>query len=154
VEFRNLGATGLRVSVLSFGTMSFGGGGRHSVVGSTGVEEARRLVDRCLEAGVNLFDTADVYSGGESEKVLGEALKGCRDRVVLAQTRPGPPRAVVDAGPAQSASDFRQSLRPFDTNHRSPTSACQQVTLVDSLAELPLRRPDESPDKPAELAHD
>jgi len=84
VEFRNLGATGLRVSVLSFGTMSFGGSGRHSVVGSTGVEEARRLVDRCLEAGVNLFDTADVYSGGESEKVLGEALEGRRDRVVLA----------------------------------------------------------------------
>ncbi|MGI9145387.1 MAG: aldo/keto reductase [Chloroflexota bacterium] len=83
MEFRNLGATGLKVSVLSFGTMSFGGGS-HSPIGSTGVQEARRLVDRCLEAGVNLFDTADVYSGGESERVLGQALEGRRDRVVLA----------------------------------------------------------------------
>src|SRR5437588_9330718 len=63
--------------------MSFVGSGQ-SVVGSTGVEEARHLVDRCLDAGVNLFDSADVYSRGESERVLGEALKGRRDRVVLA----------------------------------------------------------------------
>jgi aryl-alcohol dehydrogenase-like predicted oxidoreductase len=84
VQYRNLGATGLKVSVLSFGTMSFAGSGRKSAVGSTDVEEARRLVDRCLDAGVNLFDTADVYSGGDSEQILGEALKGRRDRVVLA----------------------------------------------------------------------
>src|SRR5438105_15923747 len=84
MDFRNLGATGLKVSVLSFGTMSFDDRGGHNAVGSTGVEEARRLVDRCLDAGVNLFDTADVYSSGESEKVLGEALRGRRDRVVLA----------------------------------------------------------------------
>jgi aryl-alcohol dehydrogenase-like predicted oxidoreductase len=84
MELRTLGSSGLKVSVLSFGTMSFGGSGRQSAVGSTGVEEARRLIDTCLDAGVNLFDTADVYSGGESEQVLGEALKGRRDRVVLA----------------------------------------------------------------------
>jgi aryl-alcohol dehydrogenase-like predicted oxidoreductase len=84
VEFRSLGATGLKVSVLSFGTMSFSGNDRQSAVGTTDVVEARRLVDRCLDAGVNLFDTADVYSGGESERVLGEALSGRRDRVVLA----------------------------------------------------------------------
>ncbi len=83
MEFRNLGATGLKVSALSFGTMSFGGGSQ-SAVGSTGVEEARRMVDRCLDAGVNLFDTADVYSSGESERVLGQALQGRRDRAVLA----------------------------------------------------------------------
>jgi len=83
VEFRSLGATGLRVSVLSFGTMSFAGN-QQSVVGTTDVPEARRLIDRCLEAGVNLIDTADVYSSGESERVLGEALKGRRDQVVLA----------------------------------------------------------------------
>src|SRR5437868_14088884 len=64
--------------------MSFIGSAGQSVVGSTGVPEARRLVDRCLDAGVNLFDTADVYSRGESGRVLGEALKGRRDRVVLA----------------------------------------------------------------------
>jgi len=84
VQYRNLGATGLKVSVLAFGTMSFAGSGRQSAVGSTDVEEARRLVDRCLDAGVNLFDTADVYSGGDSERILGEALHGRRDRVVLA----------------------------------------------------------------------
>jgi aryl-alcohol dehydrogenase-like predicted oxidoreductase len=84
MEFRNLGSSGLKVSVLSFGTMSFGGSGRHSAVGSTGVDEARRLIDRCLDAGVNLFDTADVYSSGASEEVLGQALRGRRDRVVLA----------------------------------------------------------------------
>src|SRR5438105_693426 len=64
--------------------MSFTGSGHQSAVGSTDVAEARRLVDRCLEAGVNLFDTADVYSSGESERVLGEALRGRRERVVLA----------------------------------------------------------------------
>jgi aryl-alcohol dehydrogenase-like predicted oxidoreductase len=84
VEFRSLGATGLKVSVFSFGTMSFAGNDRQSIVGTTDVDEARRLVDRCLDTGVNLFDTADVYSRGESERVLGEALKGRRDRVVLA----------------------------------------------------------------------
>jgi aryl-alcohol dehydrogenase-like predicted oxidoreductase len=84
VELRNLGSTGLKVSVLSFGTMSFDESGRRNVVGSTGVEEARRLIDRCLEAGVNLFDSADVYSRGESERILGEALKGRREQVVLA----------------------------------------------------------------------
>ena len=60
MEFRSLGATGLKVSVLSFGTMSFAGNDRQSVVGTTDVAEARRLVDRCLDAEVNLFDTADV----------------------------------------------------------------------------------------------
>jgi aryl-alcohol dehydrogenase-like predicted oxidoreductase len=83
VEFRSLGATGLKVSALSFGTMSFAGK-QQSVVGTTDVPEARRLVDRCLDAGINLFDTADAYASGESERVLGEALKGRRDRVVLA----------------------------------------------------------------------
>jgi aryl-alcohol dehydrogenase-like predicted oxidoreductase len=83
MEFRSLGATGLKVSVLSFGTMSFAGT-QQSVIGTTDVPEARRLVDRCLDAGVNLIDTADVYASGESERVLGEALKGRRDRVVLA----------------------------------------------------------------------
>lgn len=84
MEFRSLGATGLKVSVFSFGTMSFAGNDRQSIVGTTDVAEARRLVDRCLDAGINLFDTADVYSRGESERVLGEALRGRRDDVVLA----------------------------------------------------------------------
>ena len=84
MEYRNLGASGLKVPVLSFGAGTFGGSGPlFSHWGTTDVEEARRLVDICLEAGVNLFDTADVYSNGASEEVLGEAIKGRRDAVLI-----------------------------------------------------------------------
>jgi aryl-alcohol dehydrogenase-like predicted oxidoreductase len=65
MEFRRLGRSGLKVPVLCFGAATFGGGGEFfKAWGSTDVAEATRLVDICLEAGVNLFDTADVYSGG------------------------------------------------------------------------------------------
>jgi aryl-alcohol dehydrogenase-like predicted oxidoreductase len=84
MEYRNLGRSGLRVPVLSFGAGTFGGSGPlFSHWGTTDVEEARRLVDICLEAGVNLFDTADVYSNGASEEVLGQAIKGRRDDVLI-----------------------------------------------------------------------
>src|SRR6185503_3553332 len=66
------------------GTMTFGGTGQFAKVGSTDVEEARRQVDMCLEAGVNLIDTADVYSEGVSEEIVGEVLRGRRDQVLLA----------------------------------------------------------------------
>jgi aryl-alcohol dehydrogenase-like predicted oxidoreductase len=85
VEHRRLGRSGLRVSVLGLGTMTFGGRGAFAKTGSTGVEGARRLVDMCLDAGVNLVDTADVYSRGLCEEIVGEALGGGRrERVVLA----------------------------------------------------------------------
>jgi aryl-alcohol dehydrogenase-like predicted oxidoreductase len=84
MRYRQLGASGLRVSVLTMGTMTFGGAGRFASVGSTGVEEARRQVDQCLEAGVNLIDTANVYSGGLSEEILGKVLAGRRDDVLVA----------------------------------------------------------------------
>ncbi|WP_117190600.1 aldo/keto reductase [Rhizobium terrae] len=84
MDYRNLGASGLKVPVLSFGAGTFGGSGPlFSHWGTTDVEEARRLVDICLEAGVYLFDTADVYSAGASEEVLGEAIKGRRNRVLI-----------------------------------------------------------------------
>ena len=84
MDYRNLGASGLKVPVLSFGAGTFGGSGPlFSHWGTTDVEEARHLVDICLEAGVNLFDTADVYSNGASEEVLGEAIKGRRDAVLI-----------------------------------------------------------------------
>lgn len=66
------------------GTMTFGGSGKFADVGTTTVDEARRQVDRCLEAGVNLIDTADVYSGGQSEEIVGEVLAGRRDDVLVA----------------------------------------------------------------------
>ncbi|GAA4415654.1 aldo/keto reductase [Nibrella viscosa] len=84
MEYRQLGASGLQVPVLSFGTATFGGGNDFfKAWGSTQVEEATRLVNQCLDAGVNLFDTADVYSQGLSEEILGKALTGLRDRVLI-----------------------------------------------------------------------
>ena len=79
MEYRALGKSGLRISALTMGTMTFGGRGGFASVGSTGLDEARRQVDMCLEAGVNLIDTADVYSGGLAEEIVGEVLKGRRD---------------------------------------------------------------------------
>jgi aryl-alcohol dehydrogenase-like predicted oxidoreductase len=84
MRYRQLGASGLRVSVLTMGTMTFGGAGGFASVGSTDLEGARRQVDRCLEAGINLIDTADVYSDGLSEEILGQVLEGQRDDVLVA----------------------------------------------------------------------
>src|SRR5262245_41880847 len=66
------------------GTMTFGGTGNFANVGSTGIDEARRQIDRCLDAGINLIDTADVYSNGLSEEIVGEVLAGRRDEVLIA----------------------------------------------------------------------
>ena len=84
MQYRQLGASGLRVSVLTMGTITFGGTGGFASVGSTGVEEAGRQVDQCLDAGINLIDTANVYSGGLSEEILGKVLEGRRDQVLVA----------------------------------------------------------------------
>lgn len=85
MEFRLLGGSGLRVPVLSFGAATFGGQGAFfRAWGSSDVTEAKRLIDICMEAGVNFFDTADVYSRGMSEEILGEAIAGRRDRMLLA----------------------------------------------------------------------
>ena len=84
MDYRQLGHSGLRVSALTLGTMTFGGRGHWTRVGATEVDTATRQVDMCLDAGVNLIDTADVYSDGLSEEVVGKTLKGRRDRVLLA----------------------------------------------------------------------
>jgi len=84
MEYRQLGRSGLKVSALTLGTMTFGGEGKFSKVGSQDEAGARRMVDLCLDAGVNLYDTADVYSAGVSEELLGAALKGRRDGVLIA----------------------------------------------------------------------
>src|SRR5688572_2147972 len=84
MEYRQLGGSGLRVPVLSFGTATFGGGSEFfKAWGSTQVGEATRLVDLCLDAGVNLFDTANVYSTGLSEQIFGKAIKGKRDKILI-----------------------------------------------------------------------
>ena len=108
MEYRTLGKSGLRVSVLTMGTMTFGGRGPFANVGSTDVAEASRQVDMCLDAGDNLIDTADVYSGGLAEEILGQVLRGRRTRCwwpprfgcrwAAGRTTPGSP--VTTSSPA------------------------------------------------------
>jgi aryl-alcohol dehydrogenase-like predicted oxidoreductase len=120
MEYRALGRSGLRVSVLTMGTMTFGGSGPFANVGSTDVAEARRQVDMCLDAGVNLIDTADVYSGGQAEEILGEALRGRRDRVLVAtKVRMPMGSEPNDAGLSlhHIISGCEASLRRLGTDH-------------------------------------
>lgn len=84
MEYRQLGGSGLKVPVLSFGTGTFGGVTElFQAWGASDVSEAKRLIDVCLDAGVNLFDTADIYSKGASEEILGKAIEGKRDRLLV-----------------------------------------------------------------------
>ncbi|MFJ8011515.1 aldo/keto reductase [Streptomyces sp. NPDC096339] len=104
MEYRQLGTSGLKVPALSFGAGTFGGQGPlFGAWGTTDAQEARRLVDICLEAGITMFDTADVYSAGASEEVLGQAVKGRRDEVLLS-TKAGLPTGdgPGDAGTSRS----------------------------------------------------
>ena len=120
MEYRALGSSGLRVSVLTMGTMTFGGRGEFADVGSTGLDEARRQVDQCLAAGVNLFDTADVYSGGLSEEILGQALQGRRDQVLVAtKVRMPMGDGPNDAGLSRHhiVTGCEASLRRLGTDH-------------------------------------
>jgi aryl-alcohol dehydrogenase-like predicted oxidoreductase len=120
VEYRNLGRSGLTISVLTMGTMTFGGTGGFASVGSTGVDEARRQVDMCLEAGINLIDTADVYSAGLSEEIVGEVLQGRRDEVLVAtKVRMEMGDGPNDAGLSRQhiVSGCEASLRRLRTDH-------------------------------------
>jgi aryl-alcohol dehydrogenase-like predicted oxidoreductase len=84
MDYRRLGHSGFKVPVLTLGTGTFGGKGEFfSAWGSSDVAEATRLVDICLEAGLTMFDSADVYSGGAAEEILGQAIKGRRDQVLV-----------------------------------------------------------------------
>lgn len=84
MDYRLLGRSGLKVSTITLGTMTMGGGGQFAKVGNVGLDEARRQIDLCLDHGVNLIDTADVYSTGASEEIVGEALGGKRASVLIA----------------------------------------------------------------------
>jgi len=84
MEYRLLGRSGFKVPALTFGTGTFGGKGEFfNAWGETDTKEASRLIDICLDAGVTMFDSADVYSGGVSEEILGAAIKGRRDKVLI-----------------------------------------------------------------------
>jgi aryl-alcohol dehydrogenase-like predicted oxidoreductase len=120
MDYRQLGNSGLRVSALTLGTMTFGGRDRFAMVGSTDVAGATRQIDLCLDRGVNLIDTANGYSGGASEEIVGAAIKGRRDRVLLATKA----RMPVGAGPNDAGlsrhhliAQCEASLRRLGTDH-------------------------------------
>src|SRR5579863_4879564 len=87
MEYRQLGASGLKVSVLTMGTMTFGGKGNSAKVGNLQLDDVRKMVDIAIEAGVNLIDTANVYSSGASEETVGEIFNGKRKGGVLLATK-------------------------------------------------------------------
>ncbi|MFF1557918.1 aldo/keto reductase [Streptomyces sp. NPDC058279] len=121
MEYRRLGTSGLHVPALSFGAGTFGGQGPlFGAWGTIGVDEARRLVDICLDAGITMFDTADVYSAGASEEVLGATLKGRRDRVLIS-TKAGLPTGdgPADAGTSRARliGSVDAALRRLDTDY-------------------------------------
>ena len=121
MEYRLLGGSGLKVSALSFGAATFGGGNEFfKAWGDTDVAEATRLIDICLEAGVNLFDTANGYSDGRSETILGKALAGKRDGVLISTKAYFP----TGDGPNDRGSSrwhlrraLENSLRRLDTDY-------------------------------------
>jgi aryl-alcohol dehydrogenase-like predicted oxidoreductase len=114
MEYRQLGQSGLRVSVLSLGTMTFGGETFFSKVGATDVKGARHQVDLCLEAGVNLFDTANIYSHGVSEDILGQVLEGRRDQVLIATKF----RMVMRDGPNEGGASRRHIIKECEDSLR------------------------------------
>jgi aryl-alcohol dehydrogenase-like predicted oxidoreductase len=95
MKYRKLGRSGLMVSTLTLGTMTWGGEGVFAAVGSAGVGDARRQLDMAMAAGVNILDTADIYSWGKSEEIIGEILKGRRNRIIVATKA----RAQMGDGP-------------------------------------------------------
>lgn len=135
MEYRLLGASGLEVSVLTFGTMTMGGEGRFAAMGNVQVEEARRQVEICIEAGVNIFDTADIYSMGKSEEVLGKALGARRRDVVLATkcfNRLGPGQNKAGLSRTHIMEACEASLRRLGTDYID----LYQAHSFDSLTPL------------------
>lgn len=111
MEYRRLGSSGLKVPALTLGTGTFGGQGPlFGAWGSTGVKEASRLIDICLDAGAAMFDTADVYSNGASEEVLGGAIKGRRDRLLISTKTTLP----MGDGPGDSGSSRSRLIRAVE----------------------------------------
>ena len=115
MEYRQLGRSGLKVSTITIGTMTFGGKGFAKMVGDLGVAEARRLVDMCLDAGVNLIDTADVYSDGACEEILGQIVGGARRNGVLIATKA---RFAMGSGPNDAGSSRYHLVRACEASLR------------------------------------
>ena len=120
MEYRQLGGSGLKVPILTLGTGTFGGSTDFfKPWGAVGVPEATRLVDVCLDAGLTMFDTADVYSGGQAEEILGKAIAGRRDRVLIStkatfRSGDGP----NDVGSSRLHHHSRRRRQPAAARHR------------------------------------
>jgi aryl-alcohol dehydrogenase-like predicted oxidoreductase len=121
MEFRQLGRSGLKVPALSFGTGTFGGSNEFfRAWGASDVAEATRLVNICLDTGVNLFDTADIYSDGLSETILGKAIAGCREKVLIstkATFRMGPGPNDLGSSRHHLIQACEASLRRLNTDY-------------------------------------
>lgn len=122
MEYRHLGRSGFKVPVLSFGTGTFGGQGQmFAAWGTTDVQQARSLVDMCLEAGVNMFDSADIYSAGSAESILGAALRGRRrDQIIIstkASFRSGPGPNDVGSSRYHLVQAVDAALQRLDTDY-------------------------------------
>jgi aryl-alcohol dehydrogenase-like predicted oxidoreductase len=120
MQYRQLGASGLQISALTLGTMTFGGQDNFAKVGDTDLAGARRQIDMCLDAGVNLIDTADVYSTGASEEIVGEAIQSKRDDVLLAtkvRMRMGDGPNMEGLSRHHVISGCEASLRRLRTDH-------------------------------------
>ncbi len=142
MEYRQLGRSGLRVSSLTLGTMTFGGRGQFRDVGQTDLDGARRQIDMALDVGVNIIDTADVYSDGMAEEIVGKALVGRRDRLLLASKA----RFPMGAGPNDAGLSRHHlieaceaSLRRMRTDHIDLYQVHEwdgQTPLEETLAAL------------------
>ncbi len=114
MEYRQLGHSGLRVSAIALGTMTFGDAGTGAAIGGVDITQARALVDQALEAGVNLIDTADIYSRGRSEEIVGEILEGRRDDVLIATKA----RFPMGTGPNDAGLSRQYLLRACEASLR------------------------------------
>jgi len=120
MEYRQLGRSGFNVPVLTLGTGTFGGKGRLSAWGTTDVAEATRLIDICLEHGLTMFDSADIYSNGSSEEVLGSAIQGRRDKLLIstkATFRSGEGANELGSSRFHLTRAVEGSLRRLGTDH-------------------------------------
>jgi aryl-alcohol dehydrogenase-like predicted oxidoreductase len=120
MEFRQLGGSDLKLPVLSLGTATFGSGEVFKTWGNNGVQEATRLVDLCLDAGLTMFDSADIYSAGQAEEILGQAIKGRRDRVIISTKgtfRFSEAPDDVGSGRKHLTKQIEGSLRRLGTDH-------------------------------------
>ena len=124
MEYRPLGRTGVKVSPLCLGTMMFG------AWGNTDHDDSVRIIHRALDAGVNFVDTADVYSAGESEEIVGKALDGRRDNVVLATKFWGRSATIPISGVSRAAGSSPRS--------RTPCAACAPTTSTCTRCTVPI----------------